>query len=339
MIALAGLVLASGVLIRGYQNFKPPPPTVCGTPNGPPVTSPRVKLDDGRHLAYKEIGVPKEVAAYKVILVHGIDSSKDLYLPLPQEMLEELGIYVLTFDRAGYGESDPNPKRSLKSDTFDIQELADKLDIGPKFYLIGISIGSYTTWGCLRYLPHRLAGVALVVPLTNFWWPSFPPKLAADAFCKSSAKSQRRLQIAHHLPSLLHWWMNQKMELDPSVFSRRDIGTLKSMAQVSIPNKDKVRQQGLYESIFRDMKIGFGKWEFDPMELSNPFPNGGNTSVHLWQGGEDNLVPRELQRYLANKLPWINYHEVPDGGHLIIHEGVLCEAIFRTLLLGEKPSL
>lgn len=72
-----------------------------------------------------------------------------------QEVMEELGVYVLTFDRAGYGESDPNPKRSVKSEAFDIQELADQLHLGPKFYAIGVSIGSYPIWACLKYIPHR----------------------------------------------------------------------------------------------------------------------------------------------------------------------------------------
>ncbi|KAL9667604.1 hypothetical protein QQ045_001966 [Rhodiola kirilowii] len=115
MKVVAGLVLAFSLLIWTYQNFKPPRPTVCGTPNGSAVTSPRIKLDDGRYLAYKEIGVAKEVAAYKVIFVHGIDNSKELYLPLSQELLEEIGIFVLTFDRAGYGESDLNPKKPTHS--------------------------------------------------------------------------------------------------------------------------------------------------------------------------------------------------------------------------------
>ncbi|CAK7329103.1 unnamed protein product [Dovyalis caffra] len=36
---------------------KPPPPNICGLPGGPPVTSPRIKLGDGRYLAYRERGV------------------------------------------------------------------------------------------------------------------------------------------------------------------------------------------------------------------------------------------------------------------------------------------
>ena len=72
-----------------------------------------------------------------------------------QELIEELQIYFLFFDRAGYGESDPNPKRSVKSEAFDIQELADKLHIGSRFYVIGLSIGTNAVWSCLKYIPHR----------------------------------------------------------------------------------------------------------------------------------------------------------------------------------------
>lgn len=77
-------VLIAGVILYVYRSTKPPPPKICGTPNGPAVTSPRIKLSDGRHLAYRERGVAKENAEYKVIVVHGFDSSKDIYLPLSQ---------------------------------------------------------------------------------------------------------------------------------------------------------------------------------------------------------------------------------------------------------------
>ncbi|CAM8978979.1 unnamed protein product [Rhodiola kirilowii] len=77
-------------------------------------------------------------------------------------------------------------------------------------------MGTYTTWGCLKYLPRRLAEVALVVPIINYWWPSFPHKLAAEAFNKEPAEAKMMLRVAHHFPALLHWWMNHKMELNPT---------------------------------------------------------------------------------------------------------------------------
>lgn len=81
--------------------------------------------------------------------------------------------------------------------------------------------------------------------------------------------------------------------------------------------------------------MGFGEWEFDPLKLSNPFPEN-RSSAHIWQGYEDKVVPSQIQRFVTEKLPWIQYHEVPDGGHLIVHYSGLCEAILKALLLGEQ---
>ncbi|KAH0655132.1 hypothetical protein KY285_030014 [Solanum tuberosum] len=64
--------------------FKPPTPKDCGSPDGLPVTSPRVQLSDGRYLAYKQGGVAKEKAKHNVIIVHDFDSSKDLMLPISE---------------------------------------------------------------------------------------------------------------------------------------------------------------------------------------------------------------------------------------------------------------
>lgn len=84
MLPAAAAVLVVGVFAYAYHSLVPPKPKVCGSPGGPSVTSPRIKLSDGRHLAYRERGVPRDRAKHKVILVHGFDSSKDLYIPLSQ---------------------------------------------------------------------------------------------------------------------------------------------------------------------------------------------------------------------------------------------------------------
>jgi len=74
-------VLLIGLVAWGYQAIQPPPPKLCGSPNGPPLTAPRIKLRDGRNLAYKEHGVPKHVANHKIIFVHGFDACRhDAYV-------------------------------------------------------------------------------------------------------------------------------------------------------------------------------------------------------------------------------------------------------------------
>jgi len=37
----------------------------------------------------------------------------------------------------------------------DIEELADQLGLGSKFYVVGLSMGGQVIWNCLKYIPHR----------------------------------------------------------------------------------------------------------------------------------------------------------------------------------------
>lgn len=78
----------------------------------------------------------------------------NLLLPL-QEILDHLGVYIVSFDRPGYGESDPDPKQTAKSIALDIEELADQLLLGTKFYVVGFSMGGQIVWSCLNYIPKR----------------------------------------------------------------------------------------------------------------------------------------------------------------------------------------
>ena len=76
-------------------------------------------------------------------------------LLVSQEFLQKHSIHVLSFDRAGYGQSDPNPGRGLESEARDIEQIADLLGFGDTFYLLTESIGGYSGWSCLKYIPER----------------------------------------------------------------------------------------------------------------------------------------------------------------------------------------
>ncbi|KAB8089895.1 hypothetical protein EE612_014928 [Oryza sativa] len=82
--ALGPLAGALGSWIARAVVPPPPPPRICGSPGGPPVAAPRVRLRDGRHLAYAESGVRKEDARYKVVFSHGFTGSRlDSVRPSP----------------------------------------------------------------------------------------------------------------------------------------------------------------------------------------------------------------------------------------------------------------
>ncbi|KAH1220692.1 hypothetical protein GmHk_12G034270 [Glycine max] len=389
MVSRAAIVLLIGLVGMFYQGTQLPPPNNSdSSDDGVPVSPPRVRLRDGRYLAYREKGVPKDQAKHSIIIVHGFGSSKDMnflapqkpldievlirYLDTKKELIDELGIYILQYDRAGYGESDPNPKRSLKSEALDIEELADLLQIGSKFYLIGVSMGSYATWSCLNYIPNRqitslkiyiskhmfgfrkcqnlcrLAGVAMIAPVINYLWPSFPESLIKEDYRRKLIKWS--MWFANYFPRLLYWWVTQKwlpsnsvIEKNPAFFNKRDIDILETIPGFPMLTKasymflslNKLREQVVFDTLRGDWMVAFGNWEFDPLKLSNPFPDN-RSSAHIWQGYEDKVVPSQIQRFVTQKLPWIQYHEVPDGGHLIVHYSGLCEAILKALLLGEE---
>ncbi|KAE8668427.1 germin-like protein subfamily 3 member 2-like [Hibiscus syriacus] len=339
------LVLSAGIFAWAYQAIQPPPPRTCGSPDGPPVSESIIKLKDGRHLAYKEHGVPRDAAKYKIVYVHGFDSCRHdavVANTLSPEIVEALGVYIVSFDRPGYGESDPNPNRTVQSLPLDIEELADQLGLGSKFYVIGFSMGGQVIWSCLKYIPHRLAGAALLAPVVNYWWPGFPKILSTEAYYQQSPNDQWALRVSHYAPWLTYWWNTQKwfpvcsaITHSADIFSSEDKKLLPEIISTATNHVALRRQQGEYESLHRDLMIGFGTWEFSPMDLENPFPNNEG-SVHLWNGDEDLLVPVSLQRYIAQQLPWIHYHELRGAGHMFPHASGMSDNIVNALLVGEK---
>ncbi|QCE05828.1 uncharacterized protein LOC114192315 [Vigna unguiculata] len=342
ILGTALAVLFIGFLAWAYKVIQPPPPKICGTPDGPPITAPRIKLRDGRHLAYKENGVPKDEAVYKIIYVHGFDNCRHdavLAEKLSPGIAEEMGIYILSFDRPGYGESDPDPNRTLKSIALDIEELADQLMLGSKFYVAGFSMGGQIVWNCVKYIPHRLEGVVLIAPVINYWWPGFPANLTTEAYRQQNIQDQWALRVAHYAPWLTYWWNTQQwfpgsgvISGSPHIFSREDKEILAKMSHTHRKSyAAQIRQQGDYESVHRDLNIGFSNWEYSPLDLENPFPNS-EVSVHIWQGDDDAMVSVTLQRYIVQKLPWIIYHEVPGSGHLFPLADGMSDTIIKKLL-------
>ncbi|XP_010416279.1 PREDICTED: uncharacterized protein LOC104702154 [Camelina sativa] len=343
------VIIIVGVIVAlTYQSkLKPPPPKLCGSHGGPPITAPRIKLRDGRYLAYKEHGLPREKASRKVVFIHGSDCCRHdtVYATLlSQNLVEELGIYMVSFDRPGYCQSDPDPNRTPQSLVLDIEELADQLSLGSKFYVLGYSMGGQAAWGCLKYIPHRLAGVTLVAPVVNYWWRNLPLNVSTEGFNFQQKRDQRAVRVAHYAPWLIYWWNTQTWfpgssiaNRDHGLLSQSDKDIISRLGSSRKPHGAEVRQQGIHESINRDMIVGFGDWEFDPIQLENPFSNNEG-SVHLWHGDEDMLVPVTLQRYLAHKLPWVHYHEVPGSGHFFHFNKGVVDDIVKTLLTTDSVN-
>jgi pimeloyl-ACP methyl ester carboxylesterase len=77
-----------------------------------------------------------------------------------EDLLKEMGVRLIAIDRPGYGLSTPNPNANI----------ADILEMGEKIYILGYSCGGAYTWGAARYIPERIAGIAMWAPVGSYWW-------------------------------------------------------------------------------------------------------------------------------------------------------------------------
>ena len=57
---------------------------------------------------------------------------------------------------------------------------------------------------------YRLAGVALLAPIINYWWQGLPPNLSTEAYYKQLPQDQWTVGIVHYIPWLTYLWNTQK---------------------------------------------------------------------------------------------------------------------------------
>lgn len=169
IIILLALVLAWSAVF--YKFIQPPPSLPIGQ-----VSASRIKLEDGRFVAISEKGANSDNAKHNVLILHDIRGSRLDLLPnvtqvnlsetpdylriifnvqLFQEELVNLGIRLVSYDRPGYGQSDPNPKRTAKTEVEDITEIAEKVGFGTSFHLVGVSWGALPAYAALEYIPEK----------------------------------------------------------------------------------------------------------------------------------------------------------------------------------------
>jgi pimeloyl-ACP methyl ester carboxylesterase len=115
-----------------------------------------VRLNDGRQLAYTEVGDPDGMP---ILHQHGMPGSRLEHEAEPG-FYRSLGVRVITPDRPGYGLSDFDPRRRLIDWPSDIAELADRLGLS-RFGITGLSGGGIYALACAAAIPHRLTEVVV----------------------------------------------------------------------------------------------------------------------------------------------------------------------------------
>ena len=118
---------------------------------------------DGRELAYALWGDPD---GFPILVLHGTPGCRLERWP-DEDVYRRLGVFLVTHDRAGYGQVDRRPGRRVVDEVDDVVALADQLGF-ERFGVTGGSGGGAHALACAARLPDRIERAACVVGVAPF---------------------------------------------------------------------------------------------------------------------------------------------------------------------------
>lgn len=272
-------------------------------------------LADGRRLGWAEWG-PE--GGTPVLLCPGAATSR--WLGFGCDVVDDLGVRLISVDRPGLGASDAAPGRTLLDFAADVRLLAEARGLtGLK--AVGFSQGAPFALACAA------AGVVSAVAIA-----SGGDELANPIFADQLVPDVRRLvdavatDAAAAEPSFAGFGSAQVMwDMVISMSGAAD------QAVYTSPDFARAYRQALEEGFAqgaagyaRDTVLAMGRWPFDPAGIAVP--------VALWYGGQDTspVHSPDFGESLARRIPGAVRHFLPDAGGAVLW--TLAEEILRSLL-------
>jgi pimeloyl-ACP methyl ester carboxylesterase len=266
---------------------------------------------DGRRLTYRDSGDP---GALPVFSHHGTPGSRLDRHPKEDAMISELGLRLITYDRPGYGESDPHSGRRVVDAAADVAAVADHLGV-ERFAVVGTSGGGPHALACSARLTDRILRVGVVVGVGPSDDPDFDFFTGMDQLNLDEFAAARESEEA--LAAYLQPFVDQ-VRSDPDAL-------LDELAEHLPPSDQEVfrrpAQRALARvSLLESVRQGSRGWADDDRAFATGwgFPLSEATcETRLWQGEMDVLVPRAHCAYMGARLPNARFELIPGAGHAL----------------------
>ena len=270
---------------------------------------PALTTPDGRSLDHLVAG-----EGPLVISLHGTPGGHEPH-PELTAAAQQLGLRLATYARPGYAGSTRQPGRTVADAVADVLALADAVG-AEQFAVLGASGGGPHALACGALAADRCVAVATVAGVG-------PWEMDGLAFLDGMGDGNEiefAAAVRGELPlrALLVPW-REEMVLAGA------LGTYRAMESVLSPPDRAVFTgavaEKLHASIALALREGVDGWLDDDLAFVRPwgFELGDvRVPVHLWQGGQDLMVPPAHGRWLADHLPTCTPHLLPDDGHLTL---------------------
>lgn len=260
---------------------------VDARPSGTPRSDESLVLPDGRRLQVAFWGVPGGVPA---LLLHGTPGSR-LFCP-DLAATERAGVDLITFDRAGYGRSDPaTGVASYRSSADDVVALLDQLGI-QQLAVIGWSGGGPHAMALGALAPERVTSVATVCSPSNSGGAIGDDPVVRslnEEVLKDPAGARELVRDrARNVLDDGSWVTRMIDRYDPTLFDAP------AMRDVYPPSWDEATVRS-FEGYVDDWILGTLPWDFEISDVDAP--------VSVWYGESDAQVAPEHAHAIAERAP------------------------------------
>jgi pimeloyl-ACP methyl ester carboxylesterase len=295
-----------------------------------------LETSDGRELAYATWG---DADDFPILQLHGTPGCRLERWP-DEGLYRQLGVFVVTHDRAGYGRSTRRPGRRVVDEVDDVVALADELGL-ERFGVSGGSGGGPHALACAALLPERVVRAACVVGVAPLGSPGLDQDAWLDGMDPENVKEFGWALAGEEV------LLRELEGLNASFAARIAEDPTKALDGYDLSESDRAelareeRVQIIRESWAEHSALGLGGWADD--DLAHVRPWGFDVDrisipVLVRYGATDVLVPPAHGEWLAAHVPGCVV-KVDDGaGHLEADpEKTIAEAV-RWLRDGVPPA-
>jgi len=286
------------------------------------VATSEVPVRDGRTVTVYEAG---DLAGAPILFHHGTPSSGLPYEPHVR-LAEEQGIRLVSYDRAGYGQSSRDRGRDVAAMARDVATITATLGID-RLATWGLSGGGPHALACAALLPDQIAAacsVAGVAPhdAEGLDWlegmgeanvHEFGASLAGEETLRPVLEAEAARTTTEELGAALG-----------TLLSPPDLAVLESGIGAYLSSGFTT---GLARGVdgWLDDDLAFSRpWGFEPAEIRTP--------VLVVQGRQDLMVPRAHGEWLARRIPGAEAWFAEDEGHLTLFQPRSVRRIHKWLL-------
>lgn len=270
-----------------------------------------VRGADGRELAVAVADFPD---GFPLLVHSGSPGSRRLY-GSQVEAAAATGFRLVGYDRPGYGQSPPRPGRTIADGAVDAVTIADALGF-ERLATWGFSGGGPFALASAALLPDRVVAACVLSSLAPYgalgldWadaWPQEHQDEVALFFTdRPLARDHFRIEALEMFGPLSDpdRWMSRWGDRAGT----DDAHSLPLAEHLAAVFEDSAAQddQGWWDDWVADLT----PWGFDLADIHCP--------VQLWHGERDAAVPVTHGRWLAEHIPGVDTHILPDDDHSTI---------------------